>query len=179
MRKKAGWLTALVVAMMLALPGWAEQKNAVSKGNIWIDGTASFQSFSGDFDYSLFTLSANGLYFVIDHLGVGGGAFIYSFEADEHDFNDFTTVGLAGKVIYAFDNFADKNIYPFAGGSIGFGFISDGDSDSGFLLELGGGMNYLLRNNLGVKAELVFRTGSYGDIDYSGFALNVGLIGVL
>jgi len=119
-------------------------------------------------------LSGSGLYFVINHLGVGG-ALSYSSESNG---SDFTRVGLAGKVIYAFDNFADKNIYPFAGGSIGFGSISNGDSDSGFLLELGGGMNYLLKKNLGILAELVFRTGSYGDIDYSGFALNVGIIGV-
>ena len=175
MRKKAGWLTALVVMMMLALPGWAEQKNAISKGSIWIDGTASYQSFSGDYDYSLFTLSGSGLYFVIDHLGVGG-ALSYSSESNGAD---STRVDLAGKVIYAFDNFADKNIYPFAGGSIGFGSISNGDSESGFLLELGGGMNYLLRNNLGIIAELVFRSGSFGDTDYNGFALKVGFIGVL
>jgi len=175
MKKKAGWLTALVAVLMLALPGWAEQKNAVSKGSIWIDGTASYQSFSGDYDYSLFTLSGSGLYFVINHLGVGG-TLIYSSESNDYD---FSTLGLAGKVIYAFDNFAESKVYPFAGGSIGFGSVSNGDSESGFLLELGGGMNYLLRNNLGIKAELVFRSGSYGDIDYNGFALNVGFIGVL
>jgi len=173
--KKAGWLGAMVLLLMLALPGWAEQKNAVSKGSIWIDGTASYQSFSGDYDYNLFTLSGSGLYFVINHLGVGG-TLIYSSESNGYD---FSMLGLAGKVIYAFDNFADKNIYPFAGGSIGFGSISNGDTESGFLLELGGGMNYLLKKNLGILAELVFRSGSYGDIDYSGFALNVGIVGVL
>ena len=165
----------LVVLVAFAISATKKTaKNAASKGNLWITGTASVQSFSGDLDYTSLSLAGSGVYFVINHLGVGGVLYYNSIS----DGVDSTDLGLSGKVIWAFDNFADKNFYPYAGACLGLGSISNGESESGLVLWIGGGMNYLLGKHIGILAELGYYSASLGDIDYGGFILQAGLIGV-
>ena len=177
MKKLMSVILAVLVAMTISATKKKPKGTAVSKGNLWMTGAVNLSSFSGDLGISCLMLGSSGVYFVIDHLGVGGVLSFINLD-DKDDFYDLNYLNLAGKVIYAFDNFAKSKFYPYAGASLGFGSIGDGDSESGFVFWMGGGMNYLLGKHIGILAELGYYSASLGDIDYSGLILQAGLTGV-
>jgi hypothetical protein len=146
----------------------------ISQRALWVDGTFSLQSYSGDYDLTDFSINGACDYFIIDNLAVGG---IVTYQNLSNDL-DLSALALGAHGLYAFGLWSDRNIYPFADLALGLAQVSNGDSESGIFFELGGGLNYALARNLGIVGTLHYALFSLSDYDYSGVKIQAGLVGI-
>ena len=149
--------------------------NSIDKeSSIWAGGEVAYQNYSGDISLSQFSLTAAVDYFILDHLAVGG---LISYQNLSND-NSASSIAIGPHALYAFDAFADDDLYPFADISVGFAQTNDGQTESGYFFKIGGGVNYAIKPNLGIVGTLHYAAYNLSDYNYSGIELNGGLVGM-
>ena len=163
-------LLAIVALIgLLAVPAFAG--DAVDKGTLWITGEVSVTTQLDPDEGTEITLDAIGNYFVIDNLAVGGELGVTS-ESD----GDTTEYNIGVNVLYAFD--LDKAIYPFVTATVGYMGVSDGGSDSWMYVKAGGGMNWAVKDNIGVRADLLYNWEDTEGKATSYLTLLAGFVGI-
>jgi len=186
----------------------AGKDSAVAKGSLWINGAIGYMAYNvdlheidgedvpsdyNDMDVNVFTLGLEGYYFPIRRLGVGlVGSYLDANVDWENMFEaDLSAYRFGFGALFALDNFADSKLYPFvnaAGGWVGgSGKIDPDEGDSedmhtrGSFWTAGVGVNYAIRENLGIIGRLNYEANYLGDdldFDLTGWILGVGIVGM-
>lgn len=139
--------------LVLALSLGVNAQTFAKKGILEAGGSASFSSTtavangqSASNSLSLFSISPNFGYFIIDNLELGA---VISFTSTSYSGNSTTLFSGAALVNYCFDT--QSKVYPFIGGELGYNTESDGGSASGLLWNIQGGIDIQVENNVLVK----------------------------
>jgi hypothetical protein len=186
--KQAG----LRVVFMLLIFGMAVSsafpaESPVDKGSIIIGGGGTFSSLSGklyedDGDgATLILLYPSFSFFPARGLAVGGQLLLGSLSQGDWS---ASISGIGPKLTYYFgankgDRHGKGRTYPYLTTSVLFGQVSADDGDdkiSGTLVTIGGGINYMAANSIGLSAEVNYRSDTLKDEDdrsESGHSINV------
>jgi hypothetical protein len=185
--KQAG----LRVVFMLLIFGIAvtsafSAESPVDKGSIMVGGGGAFSSLSGklyedgDDGATLFLLYPSFGFFPARGLAVGGQLLLGSFSQGDYG---ISVSGIGPKLTYYFgankgDRHGKGRTYPYLTSSVLFGQVSADDDDevSGTLVTIGGGINYMVANSVGVSAEVNYRSDTLKnkeDYSQSGHSINV------
>jgi len=151
-----------VAIVIIAVVTMSMSAFAQEKGDMAIGGSLVFGSGNG---YGNVGLGGKFQYNVTNPIRLEG-AFTYFFEKKNTSMWD-----LSANAHYLFKVADQITVYPLAGVGI-LGVSSYGHSDSDFGINLGGGLDYKLADNLFINAELKFRVG--GDWDRTMFGIGLG-----
>jgi len=172
-------LAMVALIGLLAVPAFAG--DAVDKGTLWITGQVDVSS--GDnmelllmgvpaVDVTSVSLNAIGNYFIIDKLAVGGELGVMMISNG----GSLTAYNVGANILYAFD--LNKNIYPFVTATVGMLGASNGASDSWVYAKGGGGVNWAVKDNIGVRADLLYKWVNTEGEAATCISLSGGLVGI-
>ena len=186
--KQAG----LRVVFMLLIFGMAVSsafpaESPIDKGSIMVGGGGAFSSLSGKLyggdneSVTLFLLYPSLSFFPARGLAVGGQLLLGSLSQGDWS---ASISGIGPKLTYYFgankgDHHGKGRTYPYLTTSVLFGQVSADDGDdkvTGTLVTIGGGVNYMVANSIGLSAEVNYRSDILKDEDdrsESGHSINV------
>ena len=163
-------LAMVALIGLLAVPAFAG--DAVDKGTLWITGefntTVQLDPGSG----TEISVDAIGNYFIIDKLAVGGELGVMMISNG----GSLTAYNVGANILYAFD--LNKNIYPFVTATVGMLGASNGASDSWVYAKGGGGVNWAVKDNIGVRADLLYKWVNTEGEAATCISLSGGLVGI-
>ncbi len=157
--------------MLAGFQAWAQPH----KGSILIGGNAGFTTTSsGNFNYSVITLSPLAGFFVSDRLAVGGSINMTFFGGDA----DGSSVGLSPLVRYYFNGNGSTRF--FGQGKLTWQNVNPGgdfDSQSAFGFGLGVGLDYFFNEHVALEAMLGYDNikGENDDNATGTFGVTVGV----
>lgn len=182
----------LRVALMLIVFGMAtvsvfSAESPIDKGSIMVGGGGAFSSLSGKLyedggdGATLFLLYPSLSIFPARGLAVGGQLLLGSLSQGDWS---ASVSGIGPKLTYYFgankgDRHGKGRTYPYLTTSILFGQLSADDGDdkiSGTLVTIGGGINYMAANSIGLSAEVNYRSDTLNgenERSESGHSINV------
>lgn len=155
-------------------------QSPIEKGAIWVVGSASFSSSSGDLyenaqgdSYKLLTLTPKVSYFVSNHLFISGTiSAVYQLQGT----NDLTTLGIGPEVGFAFSTL-NNTICPYF--ALGYLYQSRGSTWTGSNVTLGLGMNVKVGENVGIIVGLNYNSEAmkykHASVELKGNTLNLGV----
>ena len=160
-------LAMVALIGLLAVPAFAG--DAVDKGTLWITGEASVTTQLDPGQGTVMALDAIGNYFIIDKLAIGGELGVTSVSNGASE----TAYNVGANVLYAFD--LDKAIYPFVTATVG---MLGGEDDSLMYLKAGGGVNWAVKDNIGVRADLLYNWLNADPEAVTYLTLAAGFVGI-
>jgi hypothetical protein len=175
-------LVGFLVVATAAAPLYA-QSFALDRGNILLDGQASFTSASLGFDdenrFKQFVFNPSVQYVLIPGLAVGGEV-IFVYSSDEN--NSATTAGIGPTLTYFFGS-GERRLYPFISGTVtlvrsSFGGNSNEESASETGYRGSGGVLLMLSRSVGLTGE-VFYQGTNDSVNSNAYGLAFGIAAFL
>jgi hypothetical protein len=186
--KQAGLGVALVLFMLgIATSNVAAAESPIDKGSVIVGGGAAFSSLGGklyednDKGATLLLLYPSLSFYPARGLAVGGQLLLGSLSQGDYS---LSITGIGPKLTYYFgankgDHHGKGRTYPYFTASILYGQVSTDDDDdkvTGTLVTIGGGVNYMVANSIGLSAEMNYRSDtlkSENDDSESGRSINV------
>lgn len=169
MIRRAIVASAAVLFMALALPQEGQAQS------IYV--LAGLSAPTGDYGDFADTgwLAAGGVTFPVGQAGLWAGAEgLYSRNGhatlDDESFKVFSAMGLLG-----YDIPTESSVSPFVFGGLGLMSLSNGDSESGFGWQLGGGAAFEGESNITPFVEARYQSASIEDVTVSFFGLEAGV----
>jgi hypothetical protein len=146
------------------------QSYAVDKGAVIIEGTAGYMSQSGDWyenedgdKSTTITLNPTIMYFISPNIGIGG-SMLWHKESQGDASQSYMSLGPA--LGYFAGNSQSTNI-PFLFASYQFQSMGDeDDSIPGKNIVLGAGMIFVIREHLGISAQISYQMESWKHEDW-------------
>lgn len=169
MIRRAIVASAAVLLMALALPQEGQAQS------IYV--LAGLSAPTGDYGDVADTgwLAAGGVTFPVGQAGLWAGAEgLYSrngfSNVEDESFKLFSAMGVLG-----YDIPTESSVSPFVFGGLGLMSLSNGDSDSGFGWQLGGGVAFEGESNITPFVEGRYQSASIEDFTVSFFGLEAGV----
>jgi hypothetical protein len=186
--KQAGLRVALMLIMFgMAVSSAFPAESPIDKGSIMVGGGGAFSSLGGKLyenggdRATLFLVYPSLSFFPARGVAVGGQLLLGSLSQGGYSAN-ISAIG--PKLAYHFgagkgDRHGKGRTYPYLAASVLFGQVSADDGDdklTGTMLTIGGGINYMVANSIGLSAEMNYRSDTLKnghDRSESGQSINV------
>ena len=153
----APYVVAALATLAASAPALAQAAFPVQRGNVSLDGSASFSSTRvGDSDrITVASVSPSALFFVADGLAVGATVSLARVSGGG---DPQTSYGIGPSAAYFFGG-PDRRVYPFVGAGASFSRLSDDLTALGG--EVTGGAVFMLSRTVGLSGEAFYQSQSY------------------